>query len=48
MSFGFQSLETHTMSSIARNSGSPSEFPTIAASPPESNHSAASIRNEMV
>lgn len=48
MSFGFQSLETHTMSSIARNVGSPGEFPTAAASPPESNHSATSLRNEMV
>lgn len=47
MSFGFQSLETHTLSSIARNVGSPGEFPTAAASPPESNHSATSLRNEM-
>nr|XP_024217372.1 JNK-interacting protein 3 isoform X2 [Halyomorpha halys] len=47
MSFGFQSLETHTMSSIARNTGSPGEFPTAAASPPDSNHSATSLKNEM-
>ncbi|CAH1394747.1 unnamed protein product [Nezara viridula] len=47
MSFGFQSLETHTLSSIARNVGSPGEFSTAAASPPESNHSATSLKNEM-
>ncbi|XP_073975004.1 JNK-interacting protein syd isoform X5 [Rhodnius prolixus] len=47
VSFGFQSLEGNNMPSIARNSVSPGEFPTIPASPPESNHSATSLRNEL-
>lgn len=37
------------MPSLARNSASPGEFPTVTSgSPPESNHSAASLRNELV
>ncbi|KAK9499821.1 hypothetical protein O3M35_002785 [Rhynocoris fuscipes] len=47
VSFGFQSLESNNMPSIARNSVSPGEFPTIPSSPPESNHSATSLRNEL-
>ncbi|KAL1130562.1 hypothetical protein AAG570_011808 [Ranatra chinensis] len=48
MSFGFQSLENSTISSIMRNSTSPGEFPTIPASPPDSNHSHTSLHNELV
>ncbi|XP_014241649.1 JNK-interacting protein 3 isoform X4 [Cimex lectularius] len=47
VSFGFQSLENNTMPSIVRGAGSPGEFPTIPSSPPESNHSTASLRNEL-
>uniref|UniRef100_A0A0A9WLN6 JNK-interacting protein 3 n=1 Tax=Lygus hesperus TaxID=30085 RepID=A0A0A9WLN6_LYGHE len=47
VSFGFQSLENSQMSSLARNSASPGEFPTVPSSPPESNHSATSLRNEL-
>ncbi|XP_046681612.1 JNK-interacting protein 3 isoform X6 [Homalodisca vitripennis] len=45
VSFGFQSLEQSSNS--FRPAGSPSEFTGIPASPPDSNHSLTSLKNEL-
>ncbi|XP_054274802.1 JNK-interacting protein 3-like isoform X4 [Macrosteles quadrilineatus] len=45
VSFGFQSLEQSAVS--LRPAGSPGEFSGVPASPPESNHSLTSLRNEL-